>query len=122
VFSLDGDRAIYRMADYVYQDVGVNFTCIIVTDKEDFKSMREKTMGRLIVRSDRPPANSLLSISWTDDDYQTYSTVRQVNINQKKPVITQLGAFNERAFKLTFTDNQPLRIKALDVDINIGSA
>jgi hypothetical protein len=120
LFTLAGDRAVYRFSDTVYQDSGVNFTCTITTPNEDFGSNYEKAMGRLIPICDRPSVDSLLNISWSDDDYQTFSTARAVNINSGKPAIVQLGAFNDRAFKLTYTDNLPFRISAIEVNINMG--
>lgn len=122
IFSLYNNLDIYRIDDSVYQDIGFNYTCTIITEKEDFDTIREKTMGRLVVRGDRPPVDTNISIEYTDDDYQTYSVARTINLNQKKPTATQLGTFNERAFRLTYTANQPLRIKSLEVDINMGNS
>jgi hypothetical protein len=122
VFTYEGDRAVYKFDESLYQDAGTNFTCIIVTDKENFETHVEKTMGRAILLCDRPTTASTVDISWTDDDYQSFSTSRYLDINSKKPVITQLGAFNERAFKIKYTDNLPFRVSALEVNINIGSA
>lgn len=122
VFAMLNDRAIYKFSDTLYQDAGTNFTCTITTDKENFGSHVEKTMSRAILVCDRPSTSSNVNISWTDDDYQTFSTVRQLDINSKKPAITQLGSFNERAFKITYTDNLPFRVSAIEVNINIGSA
>lgn len=120
LFILSGDRAVYKFSDTLYQDSGVNFTCSITTEKENFGSHYEKFMSRLIPVCDRPSTTSLLNISWSDDDYQTFSTVRNVDINSKKPATLQLGSFNERAFKITYTDNLPFRISAIQVDLNMG--
>jgi hypothetical protein len=120
LFMLKADRAVYQFSDSVYQDNGVNFTCIITTPNEDFGNNYEKTMGRLIPICDRPSVDSFLNISWSDDDYQTFSTARSVNINSGKPAIVQLGSFNDRAFKLTYTDNLPFRISAIEVNLNMG--
>lgn len=122
LFSLASDRAIYKFSDTVYQDNGVTFTCTIVTENESFGSRMEKVMSRLIPLCDRPAVDSTLNISWSDDDYQSFSTPRAININAKKPAITQLGAFNERAFKLTYTDNLPFRITGMEVNLNMGNS
>lgn len=104
----------------IYQDVSTNFTMRIVTGLEQFDSYNQKVMHRLIIDADKPTANAEVDVSWSDDDYQTFNTAVGVNLNQELPSITRLGRFRRRAFKLEFVENFPLRMRGLEVDINMG--
>ena len=116
----DGTSTIYRFNETEYQDDSVNFTCIVTTESNDFGSLNRKTMSRFALVADRPSAASNIQVQWSDDDYQTYSTARDINLDQDLPSTRQLGWFRQRIFKLTYTDNYPMRIQDIEVDINKG--
>lgn len=119
--AFDNTTTLYSFDPDLYQDDGTNFTASLQTEKQMFDTIHEKYMSRLMVVADRPTVNANVEISWSDDDYQTYSAPRTVNINQEFPAIQRLGRFRRRAFKTTFTENAPMRIKYFEVDFNIGS-
>ena len=121
-FALGTDSAIYRFDETLHQDSAVNFTCSIITEANDFGTLNRKTMYRLSVLGDRPSANTNLSIQWSDDDYQTYNTAITTNLRQDLVCIRQLGWFRQRIFKFTYSDNYPLRIQDIEVDINKGTS
>ncbi len=112
--------AIYRLVDTNYQDAGTNFTCSIVTEASDFGTMNRKTMRRVAVIGDRPSSDANISLQWSDDDYQTYSTARTINLNQDLPSTYNLGWFRQRNFKISFTANENLRLQEIEVEINKG--
>jgi hypothetical protein len=120
-FALEGNSsAIYYMDDTKFQDNGVNFTYKIVTEALDFDTLNRKTMARFSLVGDRPDNDSIVYVSWSDDDYQTYSTPREINMNQDLPSTYRLGTFRQRSFKLEYTDNYPFRLQKYEVDINRG--
>jgi hypothetical protein len=43
-----------------------------------------------------------------------------VNLNQDLPSVKQMGSFRQRVFKFTFTENAPMRIQSVEVNINKG--
>ena len=118
--AMDTGTDLFYFNPAVYQDDGVNFTATVQTYKQTFDTFHEKYMSRLLVIADRASA-STLEVSWTDDDYQTFSAVRQINLAIERPVVHRLGRFLERAFKLNYTQNAPLRVDHLEVDFNIGN-
>lgn len=122
LFTLQGSTVVYKFNPTLYQDSGVDFTCTIVTDTQMFDTWNNKLMSRLIPVCDKPTASADLNVSWTDDDYQTYNTARAIDLYQERPDLKQLGRFRKRAFKLTFTENQPFRISKLKVAINMGQS
>lgn len=120
LFNLEGVSTLFKFDPTLYQDNGTNFTCTVVTDKVRFDTYKTKFISRLVVWANKPSSSSLLSISWTDNDYQTFSTARTVDISTQRPRLDRLGKFRERAFKFTFTDNQPFILLSVEVDLNMG--
>jgi hypothetical protein len=120
VFSLVGDSAVYHTSSSLYQDNSVTFPCIVVTENEEFDTMRQKTMSRLIVWADTPSASSIGLLQWTDDDYITYNTGQSVDLFHERPNVNRLGRFRQRAFKFTYTQNQPLRLHGFEAELNMG--
>lgn len=122
VAYFNGELQLKKFNQSVYQDENVNFSVQITTPLEMFETYNRKNMHRLVVVGDRPSSAGNLSIQWTDNDYQSFTTARTVNLNQEIPSLFQLGQFRRRAFKLTFSANLPLRLNMLEVDINIGQS
>lgn len=120
VFSLTNGNTVYKFNSSLYQDAGTNFTCQGVTDNQYFDTMNQKQMHRLTLWADKPSASAVVSVSWSDDDYQTWTTARDIDLYQELPSMTRLGRFRRRAFKWSFTANQPFRLKKMEVDINKG--
>jgi Phage stabilisation protein len=118
----NGTSTIYRFDKDLYQDAGVNFTCTVVTEGNDFGTLNRKTMKRLSLIGDRTPITAYMNVSWSDDDYQSFTTPRSVNLNQDLASTYQLGSFRQRIFKLTFTENTLMRIQDMEVDINKGNS
>lgn len=118
----NSSSAIYKFDESLYRDNGTNFSCIITTENNDFGTVNRKFMGRLSFVADRPVNASNIGIQWTDDDYQSFSSTRLCNLNLNLPAVYQLGEFRTRAFKFTYTDNYPLRIQDVEVNINKGNA
>lgn len=118
----DGHSSIHRFNDTLYQDDGVDFTCRITTEGNEFGTMNRKTMKRLSLIGDRPSADTNILIQWSDNDYQSFNTGVYTNLNQDLPSVKQLGSFRQRIFKLSYTGNYPLRLQDIEVDINKGNS
>lgn len=119
---------VYVMTEGVSKDATsptttANITSIAISDKHDFGSMNRKFMSRFVLVCDTPYGNNQTTyqLSWTDDDYQTYTTPRTINLSNTMTSTTQLGMFRRRAFKIVYSDAYPLRIEGFEVDINAGS-
>lgn len=115
---------VYTMNELVHTDNGAPFRCEITTAKEDFDSINRKTMSRFAIIGDSPDyggSYNTLSVEWSDDDYNTWSTARNLTFTYDFPCITQLGAFRRRAFRIRYTSPRFLRFEGFEVDINKGS-
>ena len=112
--------SLYVFNPNLYQDAGVNYNVEVQTYKNMFDTYHEKYMSRLLVIADQANAGNV-SLSWTDDDYQSFSPVRTIDLSERKPRIHRMGRFVERAFKFTYTTNNPLKLHHFEVDFNIGN-
>jgi hypothetical protein len=119
-FSISGTSVIYKTSNSLYQDDGTTFPIVIITGPEEFDTFRQKTMSRLTIWADAPTASSTGTLQWTDDDYQSFSTGLTFDLFHERPCVNRLGRFRQRAFKLTYTQNQPFRIESFEVEINKG--
>jgi len=118
----DGD--IYAISEDNHTDDNIAFRCEIVTPKYDFDMFNRKFMSRFVLIGDVPVTSgtgNVLQVSWSDDDYQTWSTTRDLSFDYGFPVLKQLGNFRRRAFKVTYSQPYFLRLEGFEVDINKGS-
>jgi hypothetical protein len=120
LFITSTSLAVFNFDANQYQDNAVNFTVTIITDNEEFETLLQKNMSRLIIWGDVPTAQTFVNISWSDTDYQSFTSPIAVDMFVDLPQITQLGSFRHRIFKLTHSDNFPLRLKHLECEINKG--
>lgn len=95
--------------------------------KLDFGNMNTKFMHRFSLVCDTPvrvpgtPIVATFTLSWSDNDYQTWTTPRTITISDTMPTTTQLGSFRRRAFKITYAGAFPLLLEGFEVDTNMGS-
>lgn len=100
----------------LYTDDGVAFSMEIRTakimDGEARKSITRVTLLGWDARN-----TSLPYLSWSDDDYQTFSTPVQFTFMNGVPCITRLGSHCAgRAYKITHSANAPFRAEALNIE------
>ena len=98
-----------------YSDGGTVITVNIIT--ENIKLGINKSISKLEVIGDRQTITSNLSISYSDDDYQTFSAPRTVSL-QGRAFLNRLGMTRSgyRAFKYTYTAEAPLRLESFVIE------
>lgn len=111
--------AVGQMSPIYYTDFGGPIFCMVVTVKIDFDTDKRKRFYRLSLVGDSPNGDSAvpMTISWSDDDYNTWSSGTVMSVNATYPTITQLGIARRRAFKFTFQQPYALRLESFEVDI-----
>lgn len=124
IITSDGIVDMVSLTPDTNLDLSEDLTGIIVTSKFDFDSINRKSMGRLSILSDAPngSTNVPITVQWSDDDYNTWSVGRTLQLNTDIPAIHQLGMFRRRAFKFTYSAPYPIRIEGIEVDINKGNS
>lgn len=119
-----GGTTIDFLSPLVYNDKGVNFTCSYTTQDNLFGSANWKVCNRISLVCDRHAASgtSNLIIQWSDNDWADGPTGSQtVNVFSNMPIARRCGRFRNRSFRLLYTDNYPIRMKSLELEINIGA-
>lgn len=105
-----------------YVDNALSILCEVVTNKYDMDSYNRKFMHSLkLVGDSYSPTNSV-SFYWTDDDYQTWSNEKTINMNDDFPAFQRLGAYRRRAFRFYHTNDMPLRLESVEVVYTEGAA
>jgi hypothetical protein len=100
-------------------DNGSDFTMTVQLGNLDFGTHRRKRWDAVSVIGDTQTSTSPLAISFSDDDYASFSTPRNLDLSATDKRLTRWGASRKRAWKLTHTTSTPLRIEALDFEYEL---
>lgn len=111
---------IYYLDPFAYKDETLDIICDAVTSKADFDTMNRKFVSLVTIVGDINPSSSPITIRWTDDDYQTWSNWKTLNLNTPRPYFARLGHFRRRAMQVRFVDNNPCRLEALEFEVSLG--
>jgi hypothetical protein len=65
--------------------------------------------------------NTSIGISFSDDDYQTFSTPRQMGLNGPRNQLRNCGRSRRRIWKMFHQDNTPLRLYECRMDLDVLS-
>lgn len=108
--------------DYKYNtDIADIIPVDIYTPNTDFDIDRVKVLSMMRIVGDKVPS-SILKVRCSDDDYQTWSNFRQIDLNQKRPILTDLGSFYRRAYNFRHESATPFRITAAALQMALGTA
>lgn len=113
IYPLDGD--------YEYPgDNGVVIPVDIYTPNFDGGIGRRKHCAHMGVNADRQ-AGSSVQVRWSDDDYDTWTSFRTVDLSATRPLLASLGTFYRRAFHFRHALLLPFRLRSADLTMDIGT-
>jgi stabilization protein len=112
------DGKFYKLDPDLYQDTAGAILCWIITNRYDFGNNHWKRIFRVELVADRQSSGTV-SLEFTDDDYQTWSTARTLDLTIR-PYTKSLGVTRRRAFRIKHTTNADFRAEALEFDFNDG--
>jgi hypothetical protein len=110
--STSGKVFTINPSSLTYQDNGVAYTARIQLGKlgdGDKLTFWEE----INIIGDQNPTSSTLTVSYSDDDYQTWNTLGTVDLSSNLRRLTQGGAAYRRAWALVHSDNTPFRLEAI---------
>lgn len=119
--STSGKVYVMNPAALVFTDDGTTYTARVQLPKLDFGNMNRKFYSSVEVIGDMESTSSTLSISYSDDDYQNYTVAGTVDLSSERMYLHRLGSSRRRGWVLTHSDNTPMRLEALEVDVRPGS-
>jgi len=113
------DGKIYEMDLGQVSDNGSPITLDLYTPIFDGGSRTRKVVIRLDVVADQQ-SGSILQIRRSDDDFQTWSAFRNVDLSQSRPNYLHDGTFRKRVYHARHSSNTPLRLHSFDLDALLG--
>lgn len=118
---------IYNISMYVYQDNGTNFTVRLVLGNIDFDTNRRKWWESVELIADTATFDSSatlatcpVEIAYSDDDGNSHSTVRTLNISNQRAFSRSWGTGRRRTWRVDVTSATTFRAFALEFQIRIG--
>lgn len=110
-----------------YQDLGATLTMTVRTENLDQGTQKRKFFKSAELVCDTQTTSGNISISWSDDDYATFSTARTIDPSTGTRRVTRLGSTklnnnHKRAWKIEETVNRPFRGTELVLDYDVGEA
>lgn len=118
---LDNGSQVRCEPDYVYPtDAGTPAPVDIYTANFDFGLNRSKNMNMMVFRADQV-SGSTIDVRFTDDDYSSWSLSRTIDLSIKNPQSDSWGSFIRRAYNIRHNKPTRMRIKAIDIQVDIGT-
>lgn len=119
ILQHETDGYLYKLDPSSATDNGINFTMQIVTPLFDGGVRLKKTLYRLDFIADQ--ISDSLIVNNSDDDYQTWTNPRTVDLSVESPHLSTCGTFRKRAYKILYTGAYPLRLSDLEPHLDVGS-
>lgn len=110
---------IYQVSQTKYQDDDLPIFISIQTAPIDFDTQRRKFCSRYELIGDRQDINTYVNVSYSDDNYRTFSFPKRVDLSQRA-WLAAMGNFRRRAWLLTNSTNGPLRLEAFEMEFTFG--
>ena len=108
-------------ADDIYPtDAGAFFPVDIYTPNFDGGVDRKKMLSVMRFNADQV-AGCTLQVRHSDDDYQTWSNFRSVDLSLERPTLRDEGTFYRRAYHLRKVSESVYRMRSVDLQINLGT-
>lgn len=111
---------IYYLDPTVGQDDSVNFTHKATFNRTDFDTNDRKFVHAVELIGDIQASTTPLLLSYSDDDYQTWSTDRTIDMSYGRALAKGMGNFRRRAHRYSYTGPNPMRISALQITYRLG--
>lgn len=86
-------------------------------EDDNISYTNRKRHRRATYIGERTDSSSIVNLSYTDDDYQTWSSDKALDISTNFPRINNLGSARRRAYRLTHADSTDLVTYGLELEI-----
>lgn len=110
---------IYSVSNTFNNDDGQLITADIITPNFDGGTNITKTLYRMEIEGDQVPG-SILQVRVSDDDYQTWSNWRQINMGNQRKYLDDCGSFSNRAMHFRHRMNTAFRVSGVDLTLGLG--
>lgn len=124
--AITNQANISIMSPALYQDFGANYTMRYTTDNFSAGTSNWKFCYRVFLQCDQnnlDPNVSNLVVTWSDNDFTDGGSgiTRLINVFSTNSYARGFGRFRYRTWRFEYTDNYPLRMTAVVLDLNVGT-
>ena len=119
ILQHESNGSLYYLDSTYYTDDGEQIPVTIITPAFDAGTRRKKIVNQLEFITDQV-SGSALTVQYSDDDYQTWSNPRLVNLGGTRAIIHNFGSFRRRGWKFIHAKNAPFRIQGVEIQMDIG--
>lgn len=116
------DGYLYTLSESTYQDNAVNFTVLGRFKRLDLDDDRRKFLRRAELVGDIQASTTNVSLQYSDDDYNTLSTARTMDMSSTRPYASNFGNFRRRGWQISYAGANPLRLQALELKVRMGQS
>lgn len=116
----NSNGSLYKLDVDNNQDDGTGILVEIVTNKYDMDTYVRKFMSNIKVVGDSYETGNAVVVSFSDDDYKSWSNPKTIDLTDSFPAFHRMGAFRRRAFRITHSLNYPLRLESLECTYTKG--
>ena len=120
IFQHATNGKMYQLEIVNTTDEGAAITMDLYTPNYDGGARLRKFVKSMDIIADQTNG-SVLQVRVSDDDYQTWSNFRDVDLSKIRPRLTDCGTFRRRAYHFRHSSNTPLRIQAVELWIDPGT-
>jgi hypothetical protein len=109
---------VYSVSTGTYEDNGVPIKFQLRTSKFDAGNNKEKYFAKFELIGDKVDGTAY--VRYSNDDYQTWSNYRPVDLETQRSQLYRLGRGRRRAFDIINYDNQPIRLEGMEITLSEG--
>lgn len=122
IFQHESNGTLYNTSTQFFNDVGTAITKDIVTPIFDGDTSRRKYLKNMYFVGDQE-SGSTLAVRYNDNDYKldAWSNFRYVNLNLTIPYLDVNSTFTKRAYHFRHAANTPMRMRAVDLQYDLGT-
>lgn len=110
---------IYALSSGEYLDNDEPIKFQVRTPLFDGNTDNQKFYNRVDLIGDKVAGNAY--VAYTNDDYNTWSKYRPVNLNNSRSQLYRLGRGRRRAFDILNVENIPIRLKHIELNVQEGN-
>lgn len=120
ILQHESNGNLYYSNSTYLDDNGSIIPLKIITPNFDLGTRRQKMLSNIGFVADQSPG-CLMNVSWSDNDYQSWSPPQVVDMSEDYPRLPDTGTFRKRAFKFEVNNNLWFRLSAMEAQIDVGT-
>ncbi len=120
--STSGNVYLMNHASLIFTDDTLAYTARIQVPVMDMGTNKKKFWNSLELIGDTEISASAITLSYSDDDFQTYTTVGNGDLSSGRVRFTRLGSSRRRGWVWTHSAATPMRLEAMEGNVTIGTS